>query len=127
MRLIAISPFLLAVSSIVATRILKQYFLAETLAVIAFICGFVLWRVDRSSDRLIVIGATLGIGGLALKGIFIWLGIGLETHDMTTHETVPGNPLLIHIHHLFFNIGFLFYFAAAIRAVIKTFRWGARP
>jgi hypothetical protein len=121
-RVFPLSPYLLAVSSVVATRIFSQHALSEVLAVLAFLCGLALWRADRSTDRLIPIGAALGLGGLALKGIFVWLGIGAEGHDMTTHETTPGNPLLLHIHHLFFNIGFLFYIAAVIRAGIKTIK-----
>lgn len=115
-------PLLLAGASIVATQVFKAYSLAEGLAVTAFVCGLALWRLDRSTDRLIIIGAALGLGGLALKGIFVWQGIGAEHHDMSTHETIPGNPLLLHIHHLFFNIGFLFYLAAVIRGVVKAVR-----
>lgn len=126
-RVFPLSPYLLAVSSVGATRIFSQHTLSEVLAVLAFLCGFALWRADRSIDRLIPIGAALGFGGLALKGIFVWLGIGAEGHDMSTHETTPGNPLLLHIHHLFFNIGFLFYIAAATRAGIKTIRRGTQP
>ncbi len=122
-----LSPYLLAVSSVGATRIFSQHTLSEVLAVLAFLCGFALWRADRSSDRLIPLGAALGIGGVVLKGIFVWLGIGTEVHDMSTHETTPGNPQLLHIHHLFFNIGFLFYIAAAIRDGIKTIRRGTQP
>lgn len=118
----ALSPFLLAASSVVVTRVFERYALAEALAVAAFLCGAALWRADRTIDRLVPIGAAIGLGGLALKGLFVWSGIGAETHDMTTHVTAPGNPLLLHIHHLFFNIGFLFYIAAAIRTVTKFFR-----
>ena len=126
-RVFPLSPYLLAVSSVGATRIFSQHTLSEVLAVLAFLCGLALWRADRSTDRLILIGAALGISGLALKGIFVWLGVGAEGHDMTTHEITPGNPLLLHIHHLFFNIGFLFYIAAATRAGIKTIRRGTQP
>ena len=121
-RAFLLSPFLLAVSSVLATRIFSQHALSEGLAVLAFLCGLALWRADRSTDRLIPVGATLGMGGLVLKGVFVWLGIRAEVHDMSTHETTPGNPLLLHIHHLFFNIGFLFYIAAAIRAGIKKIK-----
>jgi len=124
-RVFTLSPYLFAVSSVVATRVFSQYALSEVLAVVAFVCGLALWRADRSTDRLIAVGAALGIGGWALKGIFVWLGIGAEAHDMATHETTPGNPLLLHIHHLFFNIGFLFFVAAAIRATVKNWRGNA--
>jgi hypothetical protein len=116
-RIFTLSPYFLAVSSVIATRVFKQHSLSEGLAILAFLFGLALWRTGATTDRLIPIGAALGMGGLALKGVFVWLGIGAETHDMSTHETTPGNPLLIHIHHLFFNVGFLFYFAAAIRSV----------
>ena len=106
----------MAIASVIATRGFGQHTLSEGLAVVAFLSGLALWRSDRTTDRLIPIGAALGIGGVALKGIFVWLDVGAEFHDMTTHETTPGNPLLLHIHHLFFNIGFLFFIAAAIRA-----------
>lgn len=64
---------------------------------------FVDKRLNEKSRpyRLIAVGAALGIGGLALKGLFVWLGVGPETHDMTTHEITPENPLLLNIHHLF--------------------------
>jgi len=118
-----LSPYLLALSSVVATRGFSQHTLSEGLAVIALLCGFaLLWRADRSTDSLIPVGAALGIGGLALKGIFVWLGIGAKVHDMSTHQTTPGDPLLLHIHHLFFNIGFLFYTTAATRSGIKKIR-----
>ncbi|MDA0892464.1 MAG: hypothetical protein O3C15_09130 [Proteobacteria bacterium] len=118
-RAFSLSPYLLAISSVVATRGFGEHTLSEGLAVVAFLSGLALWRADRSTDRLIPIGAALGIGGLALKGIFVWLGVGTEFHDTTTHETTPGNPLLLHIHHLFFNIGFLFFIGAAIRTGLK--------
>lgn len=118
-RAFSLSPYLLAISSVVATRGFGEHTLSEGLAVVAFLSGLALWRADRSTDRLIPIGAALGIGGLALKGIFVWLGVGTEFHDTTTHETTPGNPLLLHIHHLFFNVGFLFFIGAAIRAGLK--------
>lgn len=124
-RVMTFGPYLLAAASIVATRALKQYSLAEGLAIAAFLGGLALWRLDRSTDRLMIIGACLGLGGLLLKGVFVWLGIGAEHHDMTTHETVPGNPVLVHIHHLFFNVGFLFYLAAAIRTAVTTIKAGA--
>ncbi|MFM7396289.1 MAG: TlpA family protein disulfide reductase [Gammaproteobacteria bacterium] len=50
-------PLLLAGASIVATQVFKAYSLAEGLAVTAFVCGLALWRLDRSTDRLIIIGA----------------------------------------------------------------------
>ncbi len=114
----------MAVSSIIATRVFKQFSVAEVLAVAAFVCGLASWLADRSTDRLIASGATLGLSGLFLKGIFVLLGIGAEQHDMASHQTTPGNPLFIHIHHLFFNIGFLLYFVAAIRIAIRRFSTG---
>ncbi len=125
-RVFTLCPYLLAVSSVGATRIFSQRALSEVLAILAFLCGLALWRADRSTDRLIPLGAALGIGGVVLKGIFVWLGIGIEVYDTSTHETRPENPLLLHIHHLFFNIGFLFYIAAAIRAGIKEIRRGTQ-
>ena len=125
-RVFIVSPYFFAVSSVIATRIFEQHALSERLAILAFLCGLALWKTDLSTDRLIPAGAALGLGGLVLKGIFVWLGIGAEAHDMTTHETTPGNPLLLHIHHLFFNIGFLFYIAAVIRAAHKKLRIGKR-
>lgn len=121
-KFFALSSVLSAIASVVSTRLFEQYALAEVLAVTAFLCGLALWRADRSADRLFVVGAVLGLGGLALKGMFVWLGIGAETHDMNTHAITPGNPLLLHVHHLFFNVGFLCYFAAATRAAVKTIR-----
>jgi hypothetical protein len=40
---------------------------------------------------------------------------------------VPGNPLLLHIHHLFFNIGFVFYFVSIIHTLFKKIRTGEQP
>lgn len=119
--------YFLAASSIVATRVFRLYTLSETLAIAAFLCGLALWRIHRSADRLIFVGALLGLGGLILKGVFVLLGIGAESHDMTTHETVPGNPLLLHIHHLFFNVGFVFYFISIVSTVFKKIRTGNQP
>lgn len=119
--------YFLAASSVVATRGFKLYTLSEALAIAAFLCGIALWRIHRSADRLIFVGALLGLGGLILKGVFVLLGIGAESHDMTTHETVPGNPLLLHIHHLFFNVGFVFYFISIVSTVFKKIRTGNQP
>jgi len=120
----AYGAYFLAASSIVATRVFKLFTLSEALAIAAFLCGLALQRVHRSADRLIFIGAMVGLSGLILKGIFVLVGIGAESHDINTHETVPGNPLLLHIHHLFFNIGFVFYFASVIRNLFKKIRTG---
>jgi hypothetical protein len=51
--------FALAVSSIIATRVFKQFSIAEVLAVAAFACGLASWLADRSTDRLITIGFLL--------------------------------------------------------------------
>lgn len=42
----------------------------------------------------------------------------LGVHDPVTHSVSAGNPLLEHIHHLFFNLGFLFFpINAALRLI----------
>lgn len=117
-----VGAYALAISSVLLTRVFNQYTLAEVMAVAAFLCGLALWRSTPSADRLILAGAVLGIGGLALKGLFVMLGVGVEHHDMATHETTPANPLLAHIHHLFFNIGFLCYLLSAGRLALSQRR-----
>lgn len=113
----------LALASILVTRVLKAFTLAEALAVAAFLCGLVLlWRHRRrqpegslpAPERLIVIGSLVGLAGLPIKLLFVLLGIGAPGHDMANHETSAGNPLLLHIHHLFFNLGFLLLLISAL-------------
>lgn len=112
--------YLLALSSIILTHIFSSFSLAEGTAIAAFIAGVAYWKLVKAVDRWLIAGALLGLGGLLLKGIFIAFGIGVSQHDMTTHEVTPGHPLLVHIHHLFFNVGFLCYSISAIwRIVIK--------
>lgn len=121
-RLWSSTAYLLAIASIVTTRVFREFSLAEALAVGAFIAGLISWRVADAADRWIAAGSVLGLGGLALKGVFFLLGIGAETHDMSTHQVVPGHPLLVHIHHLFFNIGFLCYAISIFRILTAALR-----
>ncbi|MEO8443383.1 MAG: hypothetical protein ABI567_00060 [Gammaproteobacteria bacterium] len=123
----------LALASILVTRVLKAFTLAEALAVAAFLCGlFLLWQHRRRHpgvtlplpERLILIGSLLGLAGLPLKLLFILLGIGAASHDMANHETSAGNPLLLHIHHLFFNLGFLLLLISAIAWMTAAIRRG---
>ena len=122
----------LALASIVFTRAFKAFTLAEVLAVSAFICGlFMFWLTRRQQpgvrlalpERLIVIGSLLGLVGLPLKLVFSLLGVGAPAHDMANHVSTAGNPLLLHVHHLFFNLGFLALLISAIAWMVAAIRW----
>lgn len=121
----------LALASMVFTRVFRVFTLAEVLAVSAFICGLLmLWLTRRQQpgvrlalpERLIVIGSLLGLAGLPLKLVFSLLGIGAPTHDMANHASTAGNPLLLHIHHLFFNLGFLVLLISVIAWLVAAIR-----
>lgn len=131
--LIMAMVYALALASILFTHVFKMFSLAEALAVAAFICGLLLlWRHRRQQppmrlalpERLIAIGSVVGLTGLPLKLLFTLLGIGAPTHDMADHANTAGNPLLLHIHHLFFNLGFLILLISAIAWIAATIRPG---
>jgi hypothetical protein len=133
--LILATIYALALASILVTRILKAYTLAELLAVAAFICGLLLlWHHRHQQhearlawpERLIVTGSLLGLAGLPLKLLFTLLDIGAPAHDMANHADTAGNPLLLHIHHLFFNLGFLMLLISAIAWIAAAIRSGNR-
>ena len=117
-----IGAYLLALASLIATHVFRTFSLAEGLAVAAFLAGIASWKLAQAADRWIVAGSLLGLAGLLLKGLFIVLGIGTDEHDMATHEITPGHPLLVHIHHLFFNLGFFCYLVSAARIAVITLR-----
>lgn len=123
LSLMATAPYLLALASIVATRGFKAFGLAEALAVAAFACGLAVYLMRRQESvgapagwpqRLLLVGSVVGLAGLPLKLLFSMLGIGAEQHSMAGHATTTGNPLLMHIHHLFFNLGFVILLASAL-------------
>lgn len=125
------AALLLALASIVLTRAFRMFAVAEALAIAAFIAGLAIYVVHRRtaqrealdwSRRLIVGGSVLAAAGLLLKGLFVALGIGAAQHDMATHQTTPGNPLLEHIHHVFFNVGFLLFAMAAVGLLVRRVR-----
>lgn len=74
-------------------------------------------------ERLIVIGSLLGLVGLPLKLVFSLLGVGAPAHDMANHVSTAGNPLLLHVHHLFFNLGFLALLISALAWMVAAIRW----
>jgi hypothetical protein len=122
---------LLALASIVVTRVVKAFTVAEVLAVGSFLAGMAILVLHRQSavpgamgwpHRLVVVGSLVGLSGVLLKLLFVALGIGVEAHDMADHAAAGPNPLLVHIHHLFFNIGFLFMLVAAIGLGVRRFR-----
>jgi hypothetical protein len=133
-QLLAFATYALALASILVTRLLKAFTVAEYLAVIAFLCGLAIgWmhyrrtgtaRTDTAkmpwSRRLIVAGSAIGLSGLPLKLLFSLLGIGTAEHDMANHEINQGNPLLLHIHHLFFNLGFLVLLVSLLVMLVTT-------
>jgi hypothetical protein len=123
--------YVLALASILVTRVLKAFTLAEVLAVAAFICGLLLlWHHRRQQpstrlalpERLIVIGSLVGLAGLPLKLLFTVFGIGAPVHDMAEHANTVGNPLLLHVHHLFFNLGFLLLLTSVIAWITAAIR-----
>lgn len=123
--------YALALASILCTRVLKAFNLAEGLAVAAFIFGLLLlWRHRHQRpgiplawpERLIVIGSLVGLAGVPLKLLFSLLGIGAPAHDMADHANTAGNPLLLHINHLFFNLGFLVLLFSAIAWIAAAIR-----
>jgi hypothetical protein len=131
MQLLVFATYTLALASILVTRLLKAFTVAESLAVIAFLCGLAIgWIHLRRTDtvqmpwsrRLIVAGSAIGLSGLPLKLLFSLLGIGTAKHDMANHEISQGNPLLLHIHHLFFNLGFLILLASLLVMLVATLR-----
>jgi hypothetical protein len=114
--------YVLVLASILLTHLLKAFTAAEVCAVLAFIAGLLLlrsgWHGLSHTRRAIVLGSALGLSGVLVKLFFVFvLGIGGEhaSHDGT-------HPLLLHIHHLFFNIGFLFVIYAAFSAVLARWR-----
>ena len=130
-NLLTISALALTLASIILTRVFKSFTMAEVLAVAAFLTGVALLVSHRRADgtgpldwprRLIVTGSVIGLTGLVVKLLFVMLGIGAGAHDMEAHEAGLGQRLLEHIHHLFFNIGFLFMIGAAIGMLLGRFR-----
>ncbi len=130
-----VAALLFALASIVLTHGFKIFTAAEIAAVLAFLAGIGVWWLPGESrgsaplgwpERLIVTGSILGLGGLVLKLVFVALGIGVAEHDMANHavEASPGgpNPLLEHIHHLFFNLGFLLFLFATIGMLVRRLR-----
>ena len=114
--------YLLVFASIVLTRLLQAFTAAEVCAVLAFLTGLLLlragWQGLSHSQRSIVLGSVVGLSGIVVKLVFVFvLGIGAEhaSHDGT-------HPLLIHIHHLFFNVGFLFVLYSALSAAVARWR-----
>jgi len=121
----------LALASILALRVFSAFVLSEALAVAAFVSGAAILILHRRGadagnfgwpQRLIVTGSLIGLGGLALKLAFVLLGVGAGAHDMAAHQSGLGDRLLQHIHHLFFNIGFLFMLIAAVWLLVGRLR-----
>jgi hypothetical protein len=113
----------LAASSILVTRVFKAFTLAEVLAVAAFSSGLLVLLHQRRQqpgsklalpERLIVVASAAGLAGLPIKLLFTLLGIGAPGHDPASHADTGGNPVLLHIHHVFFNVGFLMLLISAI-------------
>jgi len=126
------AALLLGLASIIVTRVFRAFTVAEVLAILAFIPGLGLFWLSRVAaddkalpwpHRLVIAGSVIGIVGLLIKAVFVVFGIGTGGHDMTSHSTAP-NPLLQHIHHLFFNVGFLFFLIALIVMIVSRFRRG---
>lgn len=130
-RILMILAFLLALASIVVTRVLKAFTVAEVLAVAAFLCGLGILLLHRRQveggplplpARIAVTASLVGLLGLPLKLLFTLLGIDAAEHDAASHAATPGNPLLVHIHHVFFNLGFLILLVAALAWLVTAFR-----
>ena len=118
------SAYFFFISSIVLTRVVKAFTAAEVCAVLAFVCGILLlrfagrWGSLSHSRRAIVVGSLVGLSGLLIKGVLVLLGIGVGDH--AAHDGT--HPLLVHIHHLFFNLGFLLFVYAALAAAVSWWR-----
>ena len=116
--------YLFVITSIVLTRVVKAFTAAEFFAVSAFVCGILLlrfagrWGSLSHSRRAIVVGSLVGLSGLLIKGVLVLLGIGAGDH--AAHDGT--HPLLVHIHHLFFNLGFLLFGYAALAAAVNWWR-----
>lgn len=129
--LLTSAALLLALASVVLTRALRMFAVAEVLAIAAFVAAFAMYLAHRRTapgtalgwPRGLILGAAvLAALGLALKGLFVVLGIGAPVHDMATHQNTPGNPLLEHIHHVLFNVGFLLFASAALGLLVRRIR-----
>ena len=118
------AAYLFVISSILLTYVLKAFTVAEFLAVSAFVCGMLLlhfagrWGSLSHSLRAIVVGSSVGLSGVLIKGVLVLLGIGAGDH--AAHEGT--HPLLVHIHHLFINLGFLLFVYAALAAAFSGWR-----
>lgn len=129
--LLTSAALLLALASVVLTRGFRMFAVAEVLAIASFAAGFAMYFVHRRTSagsalggpgRLILGGAVVAAIGLGLKGIFVASGIGAPRRDMSTHEVLAGNPLLEHVHHLLFNVGFLLFALAAVGLLVRRVR-----
>ncbi len=129
--LLSSAALFLALASIVLTRAFRMFAVAEILAIAAFAAGFAMYAAHRRTapgtslgwPRSLILGAAaLAALGLALKGLFVVLGVGAPQHDMATHQSTPGNPLLEHIHHVLFNVGFLLFALAAVGLLVRRIR-----
>ena len=118
------AAYFFVITSIVLTRLVKAFTAAEFFAVLAFFCGILLlhfagrWGSLSHSRRAIVVGSLVGLSGLLAKGVLVLFGIGAGDH--AAHDGT--HPLLVHIHHLFFNLGFLLFVYAALAAAVSWWR-----
>lgn len=129
---LVVTALLLALASVVATRLLKAFVVAEVLATAACIAGAgLLWIRNGTAtasalnwpQRLIVAGSLTGLAGLAVKLVFVLFGIGADGGtDLHVHDPSTTERVLAHIHHLFFNVGFLLMFAAAVGLLVGRLR-----
>lgn len=122
-RALPAAIYLLALGSIGFARAVKAFTLSETLAIASFLCGLGFYFLRRRTspgvpltwpERLIITASVIGLAGLPVKAGFMALGIGEALHDMAGHEEMPGNSLLLHVHHLFYNVGFVVLLVSAI-------------
>jgi len=126
---------LLALGSILVTRVLRAFTLADVLSVASFAAALMLLKVGggwSSLDmprKLLVAGGVIGLTGVAVKLVFVAFGIGVGA-DHAMHAAGPGEAggadfaerLKMHIHHLFFNIAFLVYLAASLGLAWQALR-----
>lgn len=116
--------YLFVIISVFFTYVLKAFTAAEFLAVSAFVCGMLLlrfagrWGSLSHSLRAIVVGSSVGLSGLLIKGVLVLLGVGAGDH--AAHDGT--HPVLVHIHHLFINLGFLLFIYAALAAAVSVWR-----
>jgi len=115
-------------ASIFLTRVFRLFTVADVLSVAAFVCAALLLRIRWSqleaAEKTLVAGALVGLSGVLVK--LVLAALGIPDVPAGADHTYPGltgsDRLFMHIHHLFFNAGFLLYLIAALLMLLRKFR-----